>query len=355
MNWTRIAIVVLSSGWFFLASCTAGLFTGTRIVALVDARDASSGETMHSQFSVLAWSEENDSPYREMSLSEAVRGKEMAGTFLMPQSAGSFDTRDSDYSYTVIEETTAGQIIEVVERYKDGDNTIWSRYEATRTTVTPISSRMFYFGYAFVAMPYAIGFAFFLYLVGRVLGYRNRDPAERKKERSSRGVLIFVAIYGVSLVALYYASTPTETDDFTGSVARNFTVAGVVAGDDAIEQPYRVYTLERLKFVELNLDDVSFLLPKPMITINVGDIHRAKILEDHGDWQLVQFDYSNTRTSTSIYRAYADRIEPVSYRLTSSFMHMFAVLLLFVIALVFTGIITAVLNWRARRALKVQD
>ena len=354
MNWTRIAIVVLSSGWFFLASCTAGLFTGTRIVALVDARDASSGETMHSQFSVLAWSEENDSPYREMSLSEAVRGKEMAGTFLMPQSAGSFDTRDSDYSYTIVEETAAGQIIEVVEEYKDGDNTIWSRYEATGTTITPISSRMFYFGYAFAAMPYAFGFAFFLYLVGRVLGYRNRDPAERKSERSSRGVLIFVAIYGVSLVVLFFLSTPTETDDFTGPVARNFTVAGIVAGGDANEQPYRVFALARMNSGELNLDGVSFLLPKPKITINVGDIHRAKILEDHGDWQLVQFDYSNTHTSTSIYRAYADRIEPVSYRLTSSPMHMFAVLLLFIVALVLTGIITGVLKWRARRALKLQ-
>jgi len=349
MNWTRIAIVVLSSGWFFLASCTVGLFTGSRIVALVDARDASSGETMHSQFSVLVWSEENDSPYRVTDLSDAVRGKEMAGTFLMPQSAGSFDTRDSDYSYTVIED------VEVVEAYKDGDNTIWSRYEATRTTVTPISSRMFYFGYAFAAMPYAIGFAFFLYLFGRVLGYRNRDPVERKNERSSSGVLIFVAIYGVSLAALFFLSTPTETNDFTGLVAENFTVAGIVAGGDAIEQPYRVFTLARMNSGELNQDGVSFLLPKPKITINVGDIHRARILEDHGDWQLVQFDYSNTRTSTSIYRAYADRIEPVSYRLTSSPMHMFAVLLLFVIALAITGIIASVLKWRARRALKVQS
>ena len=164
-----------------------------------------------------------------------------------------------------------------------------------------------------------------------------------------------MAIYGVSLVGLYYVSTPTITDGFTGSVARNFTVAGIVAGGDAIGQPYRVYTLEHLNFVELNLDGVSFLLPKSKITINVGDIHRAKILEDHGDWQLVQFDYSNTRTSASIYRAYADRIEPVSYRLTSSVTHMFAVLLLFVIALVITGIITGVLNWRARRAHKAQS
>lgn len=354
MNWTRTAIVVLGSGWFFLASCTAGLVTGTRIVALVDARDASSGETMHSQFSVLAWSEEGDSPYQVMDLSDAVRGKEMAGTFLMPQSAGNFDTRDSDYSYTVLEESAAGQIVEVVEVYKDGDNTIWSRYEATGTAVAPISSRMFYFGYAFVALPYALGFAFILYVVGRILAYRNRSAAEHRNKRSSRGVFIFIAVYGVSLVALFVLSTPTETDDFTGPAAGHFTVAGIVAGGDAIEQPYRVFSLARLNSGDLDLDGVSFLLPKPKITINVGDIHRAQILEDHGDWQLVQFNYSNTRTSTSVYRAYADRIEPVSYRLTSSPMHMFAVMLLFAVSLVITGIITGILKLRARRTQQTQ-
>jgi hypothetical protein len=33
---------------------------------------------------------------------------------------------------------------------------------------------MMYFGYAFAAMPYAIVFAFLLYVVGRVLAWRNQ-------------------------------------------------------------------------------------------------------------------------------------------------------------------------------------
>jgi hypothetical protein len=72
----------------------------------------------------------------------------------------------SSFSFRVLEQTDSVQIIELVEAYHDGDNTIWSRYETTGSAITPISSRMFYFGYMFSAFPYAIGFAVLLPLVG---------------------------------------------------------------------------------------------------------------------------------------------------------------------------------------------
>jgi len=341
MNWTRIAIVVLSSGWFFLASCTAGMVVGTRIVAAVDARDASEGDEMHSTFSVVAPS--SDEAFTVLDWTDVKRGKELVASYLMPRPYAEKETRDSHYSYEVLEESDARQVIEVIEKYKDGDNTIWSRYEATQTSVTPISSRMFYFGYAFAAIPYALGFAFFLYLVGRVIAYRNPGPAEKKSARSSIGTLVFLGIFGVGVVALYFISTPTVTDDFTGPAARNFTVAGIVTERSNGDAPYRVLNLERLNSDDFDSSGVTFLLPEPRITINVGDIHHAEILEDHGDWQLVQFDYANTRTSTAIYRAFADRIEPVSYRLTSSAGHFAMAVGWLLISLLLTGIATRVL------------
>lgn len=338
MNWTRIGIVVLSSGWFFLASCTAGMIVGTRIVAAVDARTASDGDDMHSTFSAVAPSSESDVPFVVLDWADVKRGKELAGSYLMPRPYAEIETRVSYYSYEVLEESQAGQIIEVIEKYKDGDNTIWSRYQATQTSITPISSRMFYFGYAFVAMPYAFGFAFVLYLAGRVLAYRNRDPATKKAGRSSVDALVFIGIFGVGVVALYFISTPTETDDFTGSTARNFTIAGIVTEHKDGDSPYRVLNLERLNSDEFDISGITFLLPKPDITINVGDIHHAQILEDHGDWQLVKFNYANTRTSTTIYRAYVDHIEPVSYRLTSSVGHLAMAVGWFLVSLLLTGI-----------------
>ena len=183
MSWTRIGIIVLGSGWFFLVSCTAGLFIGTRVVAQMDARDVSRGETVHSKFSLVINSEKSDEPFSVVSLYDLTRYEEMSGnidepytdSFLMPKLSGHRDSDTSSFSYEVIEETRYGQIIEVVESYHDGDNTIWSRYEATQSSVTPISSRMFYFGYMFAAFPYAIGFGVLLYAIGRFL--RNRYQA----------------------------------------------------------------------------------------------------------------------------------------------------------------------------------
>lgn len=185
MNWSRIGIIVLGSGWFFLVSCTAGLFVGTRIVAQIDARDVSRGDTVHSKFSLVITSEGSDEPFSVVTLSDLTRYEERAGdsgepftdSFLMHDSNGHRDLGTSSFSYEVIEETANGQIIEVVETYHDGDNTIWSRYEATRSSITPISSRMFYFGYMFAAFPYAIGFAVLLYAVGRYLRSKNQGAA----------------------------------------------------------------------------------------------------------------------------------------------------------------------------------
>jgi hypothetical protein len=210
---------------------------------------------------------------------------------------------------------------------------------------------MQYFGYAFVALPYALGFSTLLYAVGRFVGYRNRDAAERvaERKRKNRTTLIFIAIYGVSVIILYAWSTPKETTDFSGTTARHFTIAGIVTGDTVAGSPYRALQLEDVVSGDMDLEGITFLLPQPAITINVGDIHRAEITEDHGEWQLVTYYYSNTRTSQSVYKAYADRVEPVSYRVTSSAGQLAAFLMALVPAAILTSIIGSVLNWLARR------
>jgi hypothetical protein len=175
VNWTRVGIVVLGSGWFFLASCTAGLIVGTRVVARMDARDASAGDAVHSQFSVVMESREQGAPFYVLSLGDVSRQGDSSDSYRMSRASGQRSTDTSRYSYEVIEETAAGQIIEVIEVYIDGDNTIWSRYEATGSSIKPISSRMFYYGYMFAAVPYALGFATVLLLTGRVLAYKKRD------------------------------------------------------------------------------------------------------------------------------------------------------------------------------------
>ena len=184
IRWARIAVVVLASGWFFPVSCTAGLFAGTRIVAKLDARDVSRGDSVHYDFSIVMESAADDESFLVVSLDDMSSHDEILMlpdtkdkmSFLMSDPSGQLDYGSSIFSYQVIEETDAGQVIEVVEAYHDGENTIWSRYKATRSSVTPISSRMFYFGYMFAAGPYALGFALFLYASGRYLQHRYQRP-----------------------------------------------------------------------------------------------------------------------------------------------------------------------------------
>lgn len=182
MSWTRILIAIIASVWFFPVNCTGTLFAGTFLVANLDAREVEKGESVHPLFSFIVESRESSEPILAVKLSELPNFKQkmanMGATdnysFVMSRPDGRITLNNSIISYQVIEETTSEQVIEVIEHYQDGDNTIWSRYKATQSGVTPISSRMFYFGYMFGAFPYAFGFALFVYGVGRFLKHRNQ-------------------------------------------------------------------------------------------------------------------------------------------------------------------------------------
>ncbi len=93
------------------------------------------------------------------------------------------ETDHSRYSYKTLEDRGKEQIIEVVEEYKDGDNKIWSQYRATEKEVFPISSRMFYFGYMFQALPYGLVFSLCLYACGKIL--RRRVTFSEKRHNGS--------------------------------------------------------------------------------------------------------------------------------------------------------------------------
>ncbi len=186
MHWLKILVTVLGSAWFLPVSCTASLFAGTNIIAELDARDVGKGESVHSSFSVVLDSGGNGESFLVTRLNELQHYEELiqypgidAYSFLMPKSGGKKRSDRSDISYEVLEETTAGQIIEVVETYHDGDNTIWSRYKANHSTITPISSRMFYYGYMFAAFPYVLAFSFFLYGAGRFFKRRMLESKVR--------------------------------------------------------------------------------------------------------------------------------------------------------------------------------
>jgi len=168
--WLKVSAIVLGASWFFPVSCSTGVIVGIHVIAMMDERNVERGDNVHPLFKVVVEPGSDGRPFNVVSLNELPRLKEVS--FHMSKPNGSIDIDGSNIIYQVIEEVGQEQIIEVVEEYHDGDNTVWSRYRATRTSAVPISSRMFYFGYMFGAFPYGVGFAFFLYITGRLLRRR---------------------------------------------------------------------------------------------------------------------------------------------------------------------------------------
>ncbi|MGI9295960.1 MAG: hypothetical protein ACR2PS_18405 [Pseudomonadales bacterium] len=144
----------------------------------------------------------------------------------------------------------------------------------------------------------------------------DSDQKPLKKHRT--GCLIPLGLYVVALAIGYFVTRPPLiTEDLYGEhTLTRFSIATVIDGEDGYE--YGRWTLRTVSALGTGSPPRRFLLPEPEITIYVGDIHHASIIEDHGDWQLIEFNYSNTYMATSIYRAYADRVEPISYQVTAS-------------------------------------
>ncbi|MDH5612406.1 MAG: hypothetical protein OEY66_08130 [Gammaproteobacteria bacterium] len=167
----KIFCLILATAGFVPVSCTTGMVIGQKIIKKLDDRYVSKGDKVHSFFIVVAEPGELNNPFQVIGLSQLETLTNNAGSlsFMMSKPSGKIETESISYSYEILSDTVSEQIIEVIEDQKDGDRTSWSRYRATQDKITPISSRMIYFGYMFNAFPYAFGIALALYFFGRTL------------------------------------------------------------------------------------------------------------------------------------------------------------------------------------------
>ena len=161
-------------------------------------------------------------------------------------------------------------------------------------------------------------------------------------------------VYAVALPAMYFAMTPEITGNFTESQARGFRIAAVKLIKDAKDPKgaeYMAYSLAQLQSGKVDLTSVSFLLPQDVTNIfpDIGDTNKATVLERHPDWQLIEYQFGNTHSSTSRYRAFKDRIEPVSYRITMGMGLLFGAIVLLIPVWIVSALINAIWNAIAGR------
>ena len=170
---------------------------------------------------------------------------------------------------------------------------------------------------------------------------------QAKTNDHSPGRWTHFALYVAMVTIMYFASTPEIVGNLSESEERHFHVAAVRLKQGANESKFVGYSLQYLKSGKVDLVSVSFLLPEGIIDIPGGDIHTVTVLERHPDWQLVEYGYGNTHDSVSRYRAFKDRVEPVSYRIT---MHP-GIFLWALILVIPAGLLGALFNavWNAAR------
>ncbi len=194
MRVLRFVALTLGSLLFFPVSCTTGLFVGTKYFSHADARDTERGDIPHKQAYLIAFLPQNQAnilfdgnpPRPNQYLFTAIPntlGQFVAFplhslaefqkinqpyTFILPIGSGAFTIGSSrpSVSFVATSSSTTEQIVEV--SMKDDTGTFF-RYAASQHTIRPLYTRLWYHGYMFGAIPYALAFAIAIALLGQFL------------------------------------------------------------------------------------------------------------------------------------------------------------------------------------------
>ena len=133
-----------------------------------------------------------------------------------------------------------------------------------------------------------------------------------EKKRRGVGCLLAIAIYmPLVIIGFFLALPPEVTEEFEGRNARLFTVATVLFDDGEVS--YGSMSLDEVRELPTGIPPSAFMLPETHVRISTHDIHNVYVLEDHGYWQLIEFNYANSYTSR-LYRRLVDHLRLASPR-----------------------------------------
>ena len=93
--------------------------------------------------------------------------------------------------------------------------------------------------------------------------------------------------------------------------------------------------------------DYEFHLGQDSIELNVGDIHRINVVENNENEQVIEFNYQNTYSSTSIYKVSNNKITPLKYKINHHIGQGLSLLVALVLALVVSGVTVSYLKRRS--------
>jgi|JI6StandDraft_1071083.scaffolds.fasta_scaffold343273_1 hypothetical protein len=164
MNIFHLTALVLGSAYFFPVSCTTSMIAGAHILANLEARDVSKGKMPHQQAYLIATLPNTSLKAFPLSEIAEYENKNSQASFLLPTNSGEFSVGEhGKISFVVTAAKPEAQTIEVT--FHDDTDTFF-RYEASRNTIKPLYTKLWYHGYMFGAIPYALAIAFALHFIG---------------------------------------------------------------------------------------------------------------------------------------------------------------------------------------------
>ncbi len=172
----------------------------------------------------------------------------------------------------------------------------------------------------------------------------TQDTTKQKTKGRSPGRLTHLVVYVVAVTAMYFVRNPEVTGNYSEMQERDFRIAAVSLTKDATNASYASFSLAQLKTGKVDVGSLSFLLPQGDTKIHIpgSDSQTVTVLERHPDWQLVEFHYWNTHYTISRYRAFKDRIEPVSYRIAMDMLLLPAAIVLLIPSAIVSALINAI-------------
>ncbi|MDR3056253.1 MAG: hypothetical protein LBU53_12775 [Zoogloeaceae bacterium] len=178
--WEIVYLLMNSAPVLFILFCAA-FYVSVDRVSILDTRYAEKGDELHPLF-VVALFKKTDDSFTLVSLSEVAKYKNMEDYYLIPKKEHERvnGRLESDYlAYDVLEKTENYSIIQTTNA--DDDNTVWSTYSIdSNHVITPVKTKMRYFGYMGVAMLMAFGFTLLVKLSSFIIHYfvRKKYPAK---------------------------------------------------------------------------------------------------------------------------------------------------------------------------------
>ena len=179
----RIAGLLLSSGFFFIGSCTCSVIAGMELFSHLDARNISIGDTPTPHIIVLAEHIKNPNEIKLIDIS-GLRNFEktnMNYSYLISDPKGIIKKDKIErIEFTSQFVSPLKQLVEI--KYANGNNWrngyFYTKYYAEDNKITLLYSRSKTFDHMFAAIPFALGCSVILFIIGKsILKFlKQRNP-----------------------------------------------------------------------------------------------------------------------------------------------------------------------------------